>query len=67
MSWIDNLRDWLSGKKTYLVAIVGVLTALLAFEAGEVDFVELVKLVWAALLVIFMRTAVKKAQTEWIA
>lgn len=38
---MKNLLKWLSGKKTYLVAASGILTAITAFANGQLSAVEL--------------------------
>jgi len=48
----------LSGKKTYFTAGAAVVTALGAYFAGEVDLTVTIQAVFAALMVVFLRTGV---------
>ncbi len=48
----------LSGKKTYFTAGAAVITALGAYFAGEVDLTVTIQAVFAALMVVFLRTGV---------
>lgn len=34
---ISKVFDWTSGKKTYIVSIAGIISLLIAYEAGTVD------------------------------
>ena len=54
------MKDKLSGKKTYFTAGAAVLTALGAYFAGEVDLTVTIQAVFAALMVVFLRSGVTK-------
>lgn len=62
---LSGIREWLNGKKAILTAVVGILTALIAWAAGEISTVILVTAVWVALEAIFIRLGVKKAEVGW--
>ena len=50
--------DKLQGKKTYFTAGAAVLTALGAWFAGEVELATMIQTVFAALMVVFLRSGV---------
>jgi len=37
MAGLTSVRDWLQGRKTYLVCAAGILGIVIAWSAGEVD------------------------------
>lgn len=59
-TFFDNLRVFLSGKKTYLVAAAGILTALAAYESGAITENELLLAVMNALGLSTLRAGVSK-------
>ncbi len=58
---LNKIQTWLSGKKTYLTAAIGVLGALAAFGDHQIDFTALVAAIWAAAQTCFIRAGVQKA------
>ena len=58
---LTKIQTWLSGKKTYLTALIGVLGALAAFGDHQIDFTALVAAIWAAAQTCFIRAGVQKA------
>jgi hypothetical protein len=58
---LTKIQTWLSGKKTYLTAAVGVLGALAAFGDHQIDLTALIAAVWAAAQTCFIRAGVQKA------
>lgn len=58
--YLEKLRLFLSGKKTYLVAIAGIATALAAFANGQIDQTELVFAIFNALGLSTIRAGVSK-------
>lgn len=58
----NRLRELLSGKKTYLLAVAGILTALIAFANGDLDSQGLVMAVYNALAAVTIRAGVGKVQ-----
>lgn len=46
---IETIRAYLQGKKTYLIAAIAVLSALLAFASGTADLFETVNTILIAL------------------
>ena len=59
---MDKLRKFLKGKKTYLVAAVGVLGAVITWADGSIDMMGLLGAVWAAVMGCFIRAGVGKAE-----
>jgi hypothetical protein len=49
----------LAGKKTYITAVVAVVTAIGAYLAGDANLAETANLVFTALLAAFIRNGVK--------
>jgi hypothetical protein len=64
LDWLKDvfeaLRKALDGKKTYLVAIGGIVTALIAFVNGQIDGVGLVTAVFNAVGAMTIRAGVAK-------
>ena len=61
VTMLTKIQTWLSGKKTYLTAAVGVLGALTAFGDHQIDLTALIAAVWAAAQTCFIRAGVQKA------
>lgn len=59
MEIINNIKDKLSGLKTYLVGLGAIITAVLAFEAGTVDIVTTVQSIFAAIMAMTIRAGVE--------
>jgi len=57
---IASIREFLSGKKTYLAAAVAVIGAVIAWSQGELDVFGLLASIWAALQTVFIRLGVSK-------
>ena len=49
---------WLKGKKTYLTAALGILTALSAYAVGEMALPELIQTVFTLGSVMFVRKGI---------
>jgi hypothetical protein len=58
---LTKIQTWLSGKKTYLTAAIGVLGALAAFGDHQIDVTALIAAIWAAAQTCFIRAGVQKA------
>ena len=52
---LQQLRDFLKGKKTYITAAIGILGALAAWSDGQINGVGFATAVWAALQTCFIR------------
>ena len=44
-----KVQDWLKGKKTYLVALAGIVAAVLGYTNGDLTVVEAIGTILAAL------------------
>lgn len=56
---IDITRGgFLAGKKTYITAITGIITAIGAYLIGEMDLVQTFQAVWPLITVAFLRKGV---------
>ena len=49
---------WLAGKKTYITAVTGIVAALGAYLAGEMDLIQTFRAVWPLIAVAFLRKGV---------
>lgn len=58
------MLEFLSGKKTYIVAAAAILTAAGAFASGTMNAKELVEAIMAALGVSFLRAGVAKVEDK---
>lgn len=61
---MDGIKAWLNGKKTYLVAVAGLLTAAVAWAGGMIDTKTLVETIFAAVLVFTGRAAIAKVEAS---
>lgn len=59
---LDNLRDGLSGYKTYIVAFGAMVAAFVAWSQGSMDSQALIKAVVEATLAMTIRAGIAKAQ-----
>lgn len=57
---IEKIRLWLQGKKTYLIAIAAILTALIAFANGALSILGLGEAILAAFGLSAIRAAITK-------
>lgn len=57
-----KLKTLLSGKKTYLAAIVTILGVLISWVNGSVEDIEAIKLIIDAILAMTIRAGVAKVQ-----
>ena len=53
-----------SGKRTYLVAIGGVLTAVGAWMSGDMELGTMISVVTTSFLAVFLRKGIKKAEVS---
>lgn len=60
---IKKIMEFLSGKKTYLLAIGAIIGALVQFSQDG-NFIEMVKAIWVALVTITIRNGVSKAEIK---
>ena len=58
---VKKIREWLKGKKTYITAAIGLLTAVAAWSSGEITTVALVGAAWVAVQACFIRAGVRKS------
>ena len=55
---VNNVREFLRGKKAYITAAIGLAGAFLAWADGQIDNVAMLAAVWAALQACFIRAGV---------
>ena len=58
------IRNWLMGKKTYVIAIGAVLAAVVAWTQGTLDNTQFVEAVIAAVLAMTLRAGVTSVSNE---
>jgi len=49
MDWLAQAVVWLQGKKTYIVCVSAILTALIAYLNNSISLTELITAVYAAI------------------
>jgi hypothetical protein len=59
---MDNFREFLKGKKTYITAVIGLLGAVVAWADGQMTGMALLAAVWAVAQTVFIRAGVAKAE-----
>jgi hypothetical protein len=57
---MTKIKDWLKGKKTYIVCAVAIVTVALAWSEGNVSDGEALKAVFEAIFGITLRAGVAK-------
>ncbi len=60
MNIINRVRNLISGYKTYMAGVATILTTLVAWSTGELEFAHAVLAVILALEVMFLRAGVAK-------
>jgi hypothetical protein len=55
---VNKVRDFLKGKKTYIMAAIGLATSLLAWAEGQISGTSLLAAAWAAAQSCFIRAGV---------
>lgn len=60
MAYLRKIQDYLKGKKTYLLAVVAVITALVAWSEGGLSLTELLTALFVAFQTMFIRAGVSK-------
>lgn len=59
---MNSIKNWLDGKRTYIVVVIGLLTSLLAWLDGQIDSKAMIAAVLVALYAIFNRAGTAKVQ-----
>lgn len=57
---LENLREKLAGKKTYIVAAAGIIGAVAAWVSGTLPPDKAIEMIWAAVMGMTMRAGVAK-------
>jgi len=60
---MNSIREWLKGKKTYLVGVGAVLAAVIAWAGGEVEIGGAIQAIITAVLAMTVRAGVS-TETE---
>lgn len=63
---LQRIRDAVDGKKTIITAIIGILTAALAWGAGELTDWQALAAVWVAVQIIWVRTGIKRDTKKYV-
>ena len=58
---LNKIKDFLSGKKSYLVCTIAILGAVVAWASGEIKIAEMVKIIIAAITAMTMRAGITKS------
>ena len=58
---MSKLQEWLSGKKTIVMGVLGVVGAIMAWASNEITALQALTLGWGAVTAIFLRVGVKKS------
>jgi len=61
---VDGIKKFLSGKKTYIVAATGVLTAAMAWAEGGIDLQGLITAIFAGIAACTVRAGVAKVEQK---
>ena len=55
---MNKVRDFLKGKKAYIMAAIGLLGAVAAWADGQIDGVAMLAAIWAAAQACFIRAGI---------
>jgi hypothetical protein len=55
---VNKVREFLKGKKAYIMAAIGLAGAVIAWADGQIDGVALLAAVWAAAQACFIRAGI---------
>ena len=58
---MTKLKGLILNNKTYLTAIIGILTAIVAWADGQIDLTSLVAAIWGGVAIICTRIGINKA------
>ena len=61
---MNNVREFLKGKKAYITAAIGLLGAVAAWADGQIGGVALLAAVWAAAQACFIRAGIANEVTK---
>ncbi len=61
---LEKIRAAVSGKKTYIVGVIGIATALVAWSVGEVTTADFAMAIFVAFQTMFVRAGVSKTIQE---
>ena len=61
---MNKIREWLRGKKSYMVAGIGLLGAVVAWSENEISGTGLLAALWAAIQTCFIRAGISNAITK---
>lgn len=59
-SWIGEVKDWLAGKKTYLVGVAALIGVVVAWSTGEFTDFQALEAAFVAVQTIFLRAGIAK-------
>lgn len=57
---MKTIKGILQGKKTYVTAAIGALTAIGAYLTGEMELADAAKMVWVSVIAIFIRNGINQ-------
>ena len=57
---MQKIKDWLKGKKSYLVAVGAILGVVVAWSAGEMGDLAAIQAVVAAVMAMTLRAGIAK-------
>ena len=66
MDILTSIREKISGYKTYIVAVIAIVTAVLAWATGDLSLTELVVAAFAAVQTMFIRAGVAKVAEQTV-
>ena len=58
---MNKIREFLSGRKTYIVGAGAIIAAVLAWTNGTLDNAQAIEAIVAALVAIFLRAGIAKS------
>lgn len=58
--WLGKFQIWLRGKKTYLIALIAILGAILAYASDNMSLKEMIEAILAALGISGLRAGISK-------
>ena len=59
---LSNIKDWLAGRKTYLIAAGAIIGVIVAWSTSEMTDLQAIEALVAAILAVTMRAGITKSK-----
>ena len=60
--FMQAIKDWISGYKTYILMVTAIIGAIVAWSSGDLTLIQMIEAIIAALGGITLRAGIKKVE-----